>query len=431
MTLAPGHFHAALVQQQMLPGVHPRAYIYAPLGDDLFEHLARVAGFNGRATDPTGWELDVRAGANYFARFLQEQPGNAVVIAGRNAAKIELILAAVRSGLHVLADKPWVIDPADFPKLAEVFHEADTREVVAWDVMTERFEATSLLQRALARDPDVFGTAVPGTPDAPGLELESVHYLKKTVAGAPLRRPVWWFNEAVAGHALADVGTHLADLAMWLLFPDQSIDYRRDISVLGATAWPLLLDRGQFSALTGRADFPPELAGAVANGSLKYHGNGTVTYTLRGVHVRLTTLWEYEREGSAGGPGQTDTHEAVARGSLASVAVRPVPVEGSGSRPELFVTPTDPADHTKVAAAVARRCRTDCRGAIVTDGGDHTRVTIPDALRPGHEAHFASVLKDFVRYFYAPRQIPAWERGNLLAKYYVTTQAVALARLGG
>ena len=43
ITLAPGHFHAALVQRQMLPGVHPKVYVYAPLDDDLVQHLARVA----------------------------------------------------------------------------------------------------------------------------------------------------------------------------------------------------------------------------------------------------------------------------------------------------------------------------------------------------------------------------------------------------
>ena len=32
MTLDPGHFHAALVQKEMYPGVAPRVDVYAPLG---------------------------------------------------------------------------------------------------------------------------------------------------------------------------------------------------------------------------------------------------------------------------------------------------------------------------------------------------------------------------------------------------------------
>ena len=39
MTVDPGHFHAALVQKEMYPGVAPRVDIYAPLGSDLYEHL--------------------------------------------------------------------------------------------------------------------------------------------------------------------------------------------------------------------------------------------------------------------------------------------------------------------------------------------------------------------------------------------------------
>src|SRR5260221_7323576 len=57
ITLAPGHFHASLVQKHAAPGVHPRAYVYAPLDDDLLAHLGLVADFNRRADRPTACEL--------------------------------------------------------------------------------------------------------------------------------------------------------------------------------------------------------------------------------------------------------------------------------------------------------------------------------------------------------------------------------------
>src|SRR3954453_7288217 len=84
MTIAPGHFHAALVQKRMLPGVHRRCHVYAPLDADLVAHLDRLAGFNTRPNDPTAWEVDVRTGADYLDRFQREQPGNTVVLSGRN-----------------------------------------------------------------------------------------------------------------------------------------------------------------------------------------------------------------------------------------------------------------------------------------------------------------------------------------------------------
>ena len=41
MTLDPGHFHAALVQKEMYPGVAPRVDVYAPLGPDLVDLVPR------------------------------------------------------------------------------------------------------------------------------------------------------------------------------------------------------------------------------------------------------------------------------------------------------------------------------------------------------------------------------------------------------
>ena len=62
------------------------------------------------------------------------------------------------------------------------------------------------------------------------------------------------------------------------------------------------------------------------------------------------------------------------------------------------------------------------------DLGNQIQLEIPATFRVGHEQHFAEVLNEFVTYFHTPRQIPIWERPNLLAKYYLTTQAVELAK---
>ena len=78
MTVDPGHFHAALVQKEMYPGVAKRVDVYAPLGRDLVEHLNRVAAFNRRAEQPTAWELEVHTGPDFFERMLRERPGNVV-----------------------------------------------------------------------------------------------------------------------------------------------------------------------------------------------------------------------------------------------------------------------------------------------------------------------------------------------------------------
>jgi predicted dehydrogenase len=422
MTVAPGHFHAALVQRAMLPGVHPKAYVYAPLDADTVRHLAHVAYFNGRPTDPTRWELDVRTGADYFARFLRELPGAVAVFAGRNKAKAAQVLATVAACGHVFVDKPWVIEAEDFPKLEQTFREADLREVVVGDLMTERHEVATLLQRELMRDPAIFGQPVAGTADDPGLAIESTHYLRKTVDGVPVRRPDWWFDVRQAGDGLADVGTHLADLAMWLLAPDQGIDFRRDVQVLDASRWATAVEPDQFHALTG-SGFDPHLHGPwVRDGRFHYYGNGTVSYRLRGVHVRLTVLWDVDPPPTAA----REPHAAVARGTRSTVSVAP----GTDNEPELVVAP-NAGVAAEVRDAVEGLCRdwqTDLPGVAAREAKGTIRVVIPPALRRSHADHFTAALREFVRYVQFPRSVPAWERPNLLAKYFVTTTAVEIAR---
>jgi hypothetical protein len=47
----------------------------------------------------------------------------------------------------------------------------------------------------------------------------------------------------------------------------------------------------------------------------------------------------------------------------------------------------------------------------------------------GHEAHFAQVTKQFLGYLKELNSLPAWEKPNMLAKYFVTTQGVHESRL--
>ncbi|HXI91098.1 MAG TPA: oxidoreductase, partial [Blastocatellia bacterium] len=177
ITLDPGHFHAALVQKRMYPGVAKRVDVYAPLGFDLTEHLNRIARFNLRGDDPTAWELEVHTGPDFFERMLRERPGNAVIISGRNQGKIERIKACVETGLNVLADKPWVINSRDLSTLEAALNTAQQKSIVAYDIMTERYEITTMLQRELVNDSGTFGSIVAGTEQEPGIYMDGVHHL--------------------------------------------------------------------------------------------------------------------------------------------------------------------------------------------------------------------------------------------------------------
>src|SRR6185369_15578144 len=164
-----------------------------------------------RKQNPTRWEMDIHAAPDFLERMLADRPGNIVVLSGRNRAKIDYIRAALDAGLHVLADKPWIIRSADLPKLAEALTAAQAKGLVAYDIMTERFEITSILQRELVNDPGTFGAILPGSEQEPAVYMESVHHILKLVAGVPNLRPAWFFDIHEQGEALADVGTHLVD----------------------------------------------------------------------------------------------------------------------------------------------------------------------------------------------------------------------------
>jgi predicted dehydrogenase len=406
ITLDPGHFHAALIQKEAYPGVSNRVAVYAPLGSDLTEHMNRVARFNSRPGNPTAWELDVHASPRFLERMLAERPGNIVVLSGRNRLKIHYIRAALEAGLHVLADKPWIVRPEDLPAVEAVLDLAARQNLIAYDIMTERYEITSILQRELVNAGEVFGAVAPGSEAEPAVYMESVHHILKLVAGVPNLRPVWFFDVEEQGEALADVGTHLVDLAQWTLFPGETLDHRGDIDVVSASHWPTTVTAEQFRQVTGQP-----------GSGLDYFCNTRVSYVLRGVHVKLDVLWNWEAPA-----GPADTHLAIYRGTKSRVEVRHGAAENY--RPELCVVgDVGPALRAKVAELAPIY-----PGIAVEDRGGEFRVTIPDRYRVGHEAHFAQVTNRFFEYLRHPETMPAWETPDMLAKYYVSTKGTELSR---
>jgi predicted dehydrogenase len=426
MTLDPGHFHAALVQKFKVPGASDVADVYAPLGPDLASHLGRIIGFNTRKDGPTDWRLEVHAGPDFQERMFRERPGNVVVLSGRNDLKIDRIKAAVEAGLHVLSDKPWIIRGEDFPKLKSALETARKKGVIAYDIMTERFEATSLLQSEFLRDPEVFGTQEAGTREEPGVFMESVHYLMKLVAGVPNRRPPWYFDVRKQGEGLTDVGTHLVDLVQWQLFPGSAIDPEKDVRVLWAERKPTMIPLEGFKKVTGEPGFPDYLAGDVGGGELPYYCNTHVGYSVRGVHAKLHVLWDFEQPMTDG-----DRHFAVYRGTRSRVEVRQT--REQKFRPELYVVPVREADLPGVKAAAGWRTEALQKawpGVALREEGRELRIEIPDLYRTGHEAHFTEVFKKFLGFLEDPSSLPAWEESNLLAKYRTTTWGVDTARKG-
>jgi len=423
ITLDPGHFHAGLVQKFMYPQVDPVVHVYAPAGPDLQEHLRRIESFNTRPDSPTHWQEVVYDQPDFVEQMIRQKAGNVVVLAGNNGRKIEYIDRCIKAGFNVLADKPMAINPSQFSLLRRDLALAEKKKLLLYDIMTERHEITTILQRELARAPEVFGTLTPGSAEHPAVEMESVHHFYKEVSGVPLIRPAWFFDARQEGEAIPDVGTHLVDLVQWECFPERALNWKKDIRVLAARRWATALTAEEFGRLTGLGQYPDYLNGSAgADGRLNVFQNGDVNYTICGVHARLTVLWRFQAPAGGG-----DTHYSRLAGTRATLTIEQG--EAQHYHPALYVERNSglPAeDFRRALEAAVARLSEKWPGLGVKPSGTRWEIIVPEKYRVGHEAHFAQVTQEYLG-FLGGEKVPAWVVPDLLAKYYTTTEAWRLS----
>ena len=106
MILAPGHFHAALVQKTMHPHLDSTIYLYAPEGPEVQDFLSKIESYNTREDAPTQWRIEKNVSDDYLSKMIADKPGNVMVVAGKNSKKIDYVLEAVKAGLNVDAYTP-------------------------------------------------------------------------------------------------------------------------------------------------------------------------------------------------------------------------------------------------------------------------------------------------------------------------------------
>lgn len=420
LTVDPGHFHAALVQKSMFPQVSPDVHVYAPDGPDVQQHLDRIASYNNRQADPTSWNEIVYKGDDFFEKMLSEKPGNVVVLSGNNRKKAEYILRSIEAGLNVLADKPMIIFPEDFPGLEKAFQLAEEKGVLLYDIMTERFEITTILQKILSQNEAVFGKLTTGSKSDPAVSKISVHHFAKMVSGTPLIRPAWFFDVEQQGDGIVDVTTHLVDIIQWACFPDQILN-PSDVNMASARRWPTVLTRDQFKGVTGYEDFPDFLQKDVRDGKLNVFANGEMVYQIKGVWAKVSVEWRYQAP-----PGAGDTHYSVMKGSECDLVIR----QGMDEKfvPTLYVENIKGRDMESFAAELREVLTSlpyDSLGVEVY-GKSALKIKIPDKYRVSHEEHFGQVASKFLLYL-NEGSLPYWEVPGMITKYYTTTSALKMA----
>jgi len=424
ITVDPGHFHAALVQKTMYDQVSPDVHVYAPEGPDYLQHNNRINSYNSRAVNPTKWNEIIYTGNDFFEKMIEENAGNAgnvVVLSGNNGIKGEYISKSIKAGLNVLADKPMIITPEDFPVLQAAFAEAAKKGVLLYDIMTERYEVTSILQKLLSQNSDLFGTLTSGSQEDPAVIKVSIHHFSKLVSGAPLIRPPWFFDVQQQGDGIVDVTTHLVDLIQWACFPDQvlSVD---DIKMIDAKRWPTIISKDEFKGVTGLEDFPGYLKKDLKDGSLNVFSNGEMVYQVKGVYSKVSVEWKYSAP-----PGGGDTHYSVMRGTNCDLVIR----QGAEENfvPTLYVAnikePSLKEFTSRLKEVVALLPYDSLK--VEESNSNMIKIIIPAKYRVSHEEHFGQVTSKFLEYL-KNGNMPAWEVPNMITKYYTTTAALKMAK---
>ena len=419
MTLDPGHFHAALIQKTSYEDIDSTIDVYAPEGPEVNTFLESIDAYNNRENNPTNWSVNTHLGDNYLEKMVSEKPGNVMVVSGKNSKKIDYVLAAVSAGLNVYADKPLVTNPDGLKKLEKVFKIAKENNVLVYDIMTERFEVTTAIQKALSMISSLFGELIDGTPENPAISKESIHHLFKYVSGKPLVRPAWFLDTEQQGDGIIDVTTHLVDLVQWEAFPNQIIE-KTHIHMLSAKRWPTILSKDQFKKITGLDSYPNYLEKDKIENDLHIYCNGEMNYTIKGKHAKVSVIWNYMAPEGTG-----DTHQSIMRGTKSDLVIKQGAEEDF--KPTLFVYSKIDGDFEKDLNLSISKIQPEFPGIKAEKISDSSwKILIPSILKIGHEAHFAQVTNNFLEYF-KDGKLPDWEIPNMKAKYHTTIQAFKLA----
>jgi len=421
ITVDPGHFHAALVQKSMYDQVSPDVHVYAPESPDYKQHLGRITSYNTRAVNPTSWNEIAYTGPDFFEKMISEKAGNVVVLSGNNKKKAEYITKSINAGLNVLADKPMIISPEDFPALQAAFVTAKEKGVLLYDIMTERHEVTTILQKLLSQKPEIFGTLTSGTKDEPAVTKISVHHFSKIVSGTPLLRPAWFFDVQQQGEGIVDVTTHLVDLVQWECFPEQILS-TADINMISAKRWPTFISKDEFKGVTGFDNFPDYLQKDVKDGKLNVFSNGEMVYQIKGVFAKVSVEWKYQAP-----PGGGDTHYSVMHGTKCDLIIK----QGADEKflPTLYIENVKGMALNDFTAKLKEVIGTLPYDSIQVESVNKTtlKINVPAKYRITHEEHFGQVTADFLKYL-KDGKLPEWEVPDMITKYFTTTSALKMAK---
>jgi len=193
--------------------------------------------------------------------------------------------------------------------------------------------------------------------------------------------------------------------------------------VLGSRRWPTPLSREQFKKVTGAEDYPDFLKRDVRDDALQVYANAEINYRLRHVHAKVSALWDFEAPSGGG-----DTHFSILRGTKCNLVIRQSAEQKF--RPTLYVEKTgetEDATFETILRSAIEIIRSKYADIDVQSDKNRWRIVVPERYEVGHEAHFAQVTEDFLKYL-REGDLPVWEVPNLLTKYATMMAAYELCQ---
>lgn len=424
IVLDPGHFHASLLQKSLLADVSDTVRVYAPKGTEVNQYLDNINAYNQREENPTSWQEQVYTGDDYLLKMISERKGDVVVLAGNNQKKTKYILESIKAGYNVLSDKPMAINKQDFDSLTKAYQLAKEKKLMLYDLMTERYDILNCIEKSLLHNTELFGKLQKGSLNDPAITMQSTHHFFKTVSDKPLIRPGWYYDIEQQGEGISDVTTHLIDLVNWQYFSNVPLHYQSDVKVLSARHWPTRITLPEFSQSTQLDSFPSYLKKYIRNNKLEVLANGTINYTVKGINIAMTVIWNYAPPKNGG-----DTFTSIKKGSKATLEI--IQNKENGFTKQLYIRKAREIKKSEFESQLqiaVKQLQTTYPFLTVKKTGEGLYlINIPLKERLGHEAHFSKVAETFLNYLHN-KNMPEWENEHTISKYYITTTAVELAK---
>ena len=414
--LNPTHSHAAIVQNEQLSQVDTSVYIYAPDLSELQEYSQQIKYYSSRKDNPTKWNQVIYTGPDYLEKMIRDKKGNVVVLSGNNKIKIDYIEKSINAGLNVFSDKPMVINKDGFNRLKEIYPIASRKGVLMFDMMTERYTLINKIQKALMQDTLFFGRIQQGTLDHPAIMESSVHHFYR---GGKGNRPSWFFDVREQGEGIVDVTTHLIDLTMWKSLPNEIIiDFAKDVNVISAKHWPVYLTKKEFSDATSKPEIPESLRPLMKDSVLEVFSNGIINYQIKGINAGVKVEWR-----AATPKDGNDLRSAYAEGTKATLVITQ---EYGQKHPSFYAQKNENVSEEDFKSSLKKaiaKLSSDYPGITLSEESGRTEIILPAELESKYDPTFKVFLDYLVK-----RDMPDWEIPNTLAKYYITTTALEMAR---